>query len=202
MTNINKVRVITQDVPVHQTDTLEVLDGQATVQLTQSPVVVASVIITQVVGSTVTLVDEYTVDEQTGLVTFSELLGGVTITVDYDHVLLTDGSIQALIDIEDEAINDGSGATPADIRLAAADVLDAIASSQTLILKKFKLLDYQSDGPAVADSLRKHADTLRKQVFSDEFRTPDFDIIEQVYNPFGLPEKVLGDYLRQTGPSN
>jgi hypothetical protein len=193
MSTIDTVRAITQDLPVHQTDTLEVLDGQTVVRLSQSPVVASSVIITQVEGSMVTPITEFSVSEQTGVVTLDSAPGAITLQADYDHLLLSDSTIQAFIDMEDAAADD-----TADIRLSAADALDAIASAQALILKKVKLLDVQTDGPAVAKSLREHASTLREQVFSDAFESPVFDIAEVVYQPFGLSEKLLNDVLKQS----
>lgn len=69
--------------------------------------------------------------------------------------LFQDAEIDALI-----ALNDG------DVRLAAADALDAVASNQALLLKKVKLGDIGTDGPAVAAALRANAQTLREQAFA------------------------------------
>ena len=66
--------------------------------------------------------------------------------------LFQDAEITALLDL-----NDG------DVRLAAADALDAVASNQVLLLKKVKLGDLGTDGPAVAAALRANAQTLREQ---------------------------------------
>ncbi|QLQ16139.1 MAG: hypothetical protein HZY73_11295 [Micropruina sp.] len=51
-----------------------------------------------------------------------------------------------------------------DCRLAAADALDQIASSEALLSKKITTQDLSTDGPAVAKSLREHAAALRRQV--------------------------------------
>jgi hypothetical protein len=80
-----------------------------------------------------------------------------------------------------------------DVKLAAADALDAIASSQTLLLKKVKLGDLGTDGPAVAAALREHAKTLRAQVYTME---PAFDIAEMDLNDFSAREILRNDFLR------
>ncbi|GAA0403050.1 hypothetical protein GCM10009530_63790 [Microbispora corallina] len=52
-----------------------------------------------------------------------------------------------------------------DVKLAAAQALDAIASSEALISKKLTTMDGAStDGPAVAAELRARAQALRDQV--------------------------------------
>lgn len=47
--------------------------------------------------------------------------------------------------------------------LGAAMALDVIASSEALLSKKITTQDLSTDGPAVAESLRKHAAALRAQ---------------------------------------
>lgn len=49
------------------------------------------------------------------------------------------------------------------VRLAAADVLDAIAVSEVLVSKVIRTQDLSTDGAKVADSLMKRAATLRRQ---------------------------------------
>ena len=51
-----------------------------------------------------------------------------------------------------------------DVKLAAATAMETIASNQALMLKKVKVGDISTDGPAVADALRKHAQALRDEV--------------------------------------
>lgn len=46
---------------------------------------------------------------------------------------------------------------------AAADALDAMATSETLLSRKIRTQDLQTDGPAVALELRKKAASLREQ---------------------------------------
>ena len=50
------------------------------------------------------------------------------------------------------------------VKLAAAQALDAIASSEALVSKKIRTQDLQTDGPAVAAELRARAKGLREQV--------------------------------------
>lgn len=52
------------------------------------------------------------------------------------------------------------------VRRAAADALDAIASSETLVSKVIRTQDLATDGTKVAADLRAHADRLR--TLSDE----------------------------------
>lgn len=59
------------------------------------------------------------------------------------------------------------------VKRAAADALDTIASSEALISKKLTTQDRSTDGPAVADALRKHADALRARAKEEEDTTED-----------------------------
>lgn len=67
------------------------------------------------------------------------------------------------------------------ILLAAASALDTIASSEALILKKIRLLDVTTDGPAVAKALRDHADKLREESITAD-GDGAFDIAEWIVN--------------------
>lgn len=51
----------------------------------------------------------------------------------------------------------------ANVRLAAADALETMASNEALVQKAITLLDLKTDGPRVAAELRKHAAILRAQ---------------------------------------
>lgn len=88
-----------------------------------------------------------------------------------------------------------------DVRLAAAQALDAIASSEALILKKIRQLGgaLETDGPAVAKALRDHARALREQVAEAASGDVDglFDWAEMVVDPFGRRERYLADLLRE-----
>lgn len=143
-------------------------------------------------GSTRVFVDvnptsNFTVDEELGLVTMATAPGnGVKVTVSSKFTMLTNVQIQALLD-------QYSGSdTASAVKLAAADALDIIASSEAMIQKRIKLLDLTTDGPAVADSLRKHAKTLREGIQSE----PSFDFAEQVNDNAGFVEKMFKDFMR------
>lgn len=53
--------------------------------------------------------------------------------------------------------------TPAGVRRAAADALDAIATSEALIGKYMRTQDVTVDGAKVADALRKQAEAQRRE---------------------------------------
>lgn len=56
-----------------------------------------------------------------------------------------------------------------DVRLAAAQALDTIASNEALVVKKLRTADgLTTDGPAVAKELRERAAQLRADAHGDE----------------------------------
>ncbi|MBG6085818.1 hypothetical protein [Zhihengliuella flava] len=71
--------------------------------------------------------------------------------LDDANPVLTDDMINGYLDL-----NDGS------TRLAAADALMAIATTEVLLAKKIRTQDLSTDGPAVAEALRKQAQQLRE----------------------------------------
>ncbi|MBP2704403.1 hypothetical protein JOL79_11320 [Microbispora sp. RL4-1S] len=73
---------------------------------------------------------------------------------DEPNLLLDDAQIRGYLAMEG-----------GDVKLAAAQALDAVASSEALISKKLTTIDGAStDGPAVAAELRARAQALRDQV--------------------------------------
>ena len=85
---------------------------------------------------------------------------------------LTDAQVQVYL-----SINDGH------VRRAAADALDAIATSETLVGKVIRTQDLQTDGAKVADSLRKHADRLRQLADAEDDKADSwdgFDVVDTV----------------------
>jgi chromosomal replication initiation ATPase DnaA len=70
------------------------------------------------------------------------------------------------------------------VRRAAAQALDTIASNEALVSKKITTQDLQTDGPAVAASLRQAATELRRQADAGEGDdgTDGFEIVE--YKPY------------------
>lgn len=71
--------------------------------------------------------------------------------------MFEDGRLSAFI-----AGSQGTGTTPR-LKFAAADAIDAIADNEALVSKKIRTEDLQTDGPAVANALRMHSQTLRTQ---------------------------------------
>ena len=73
----------------------------------------------------------------------------------------------------------GTEPTRAQVKRAAADVIDALANNEALVLKKIKTEDLQTDGPATANALRAGARSLRQQADDEDAAAFDnfFDII-------------------------
>jgi hypothetical protein len=69
---------------------------------------------------------------------------------DPDHEIFSDEEIEALLDL-----NNGN------VRYAAADALDQIATSQALILKYIEVNGLKTNGQAVANALHQQAESLR-----------------------------------------
>ncbi|ALY08385.1 hypothetical protein SEA_THUNDERCLAP_27 [Arthrobacter phage Thunderclap] len=74
------------------------------------------------------------------------------------------------------------------VKLAAASAIDALAQNEALISKKIRTEDLSTDGPAVADALRKAADALRRQ-------QKDEDEALGLYDEF-----VIVDYAEYSDP--
>ena len=64
-------------------------------------------------------------------------------------------------------------------RLAAADALETIAVSEVLISKKIKSQHLDTDGPAVAEALRKLA-AQQRQIAADEDGAEIFDVVDTI----------------------
>lgn len=91
--------------------------------------------------------------------------------VDEANHLFTDEQIQTYLSL--------TGNNP---RLAAADALEAIAVSEVLISKKIRSQHLDTDGPAVAEALRKLAATQR-QLAAEETDADDegfFDVVDTI----------------------
>lgn len=78
--------------------------------------------------------------------------------------LFTDEELQTYLDLwaGDEAPR------RVDIFRASADVLEAIAISEVLIAKKIRTQDLSTDGPAVAEALRKLALGMRQRADDED----------------------------------
>lgn len=89
--------------------------------------------------------------------------------------LLTDTQIDTFLEIE-----------AASIKLAAAQALDTIASSEALVSKVIKTQDLATDGPKVAAELRKHAAALRAQAAAEASDADEyFELVDVVEAPPG-----------------
>lgn len=108
-------------------------------------------------------------------INFSQALGQVRLLVsDYDeaNLILSDLMISGYLE--------GHGVAPhgpplprGPILRAAADALDAIATSEALVSKVMQTVDgLQTDGAKVANSLRTRADSLRRQARDEESLDP------------------------------
>jgi hypothetical protein len=64
------------------------------------------------------------------------------------------------------------------VKLAAAQALDVIADDEALTSKVIRTQDLATDGPKVADSLRKRAATLRQQAIDDDELEGYFEIVD------------------------
>lgn len=110
---------------------------------------------------------------------------------DLDNLIFNDSEIAAFLALEGD-----------NVRLAAAQALDTIASNEALVQKRIRLLDLSTDGPAVARSLRAHASELRRQVYDgltseeENGSSTNFDIGEMVVNDFSYRRKIYNEMLR------
>jgi len=100
-----------------------------------------------------------------------------------EAVFMEDDEVQVYIDLHE------------DIRMAAATMLESMASMEAVIQKKINHLDLSTDGPAVAKALRDHAERLREEVYSE----PAEAISEQVFNNATYREFVWNEMLRRSG---
>lgn len=85
-----------------------------------------------------------------------------------------------------------------DVRLAAAQALDVIAVSETLVLKVMQTLDTQTDGAKVAAALKAQASELRRQVTEGPDGGGDFDVADIVVDGHTLRERLVHEFERRT----
>jgi hypothetical protein len=109
-----------------------------------------------------------------------------THTDDAAAQIFTDEEVDAFLAIEGD-----------NIRLAAAQALDTMASNEAIVLKVVRIGDLSTNGAQVADALRKHAAELRRQ---DAEGSGDFDgmfeVAEQVYGGLGYIDRLHKQALR------
>lgn len=98
----------------------------------------------------------------------------LTADLDEANPVLADNLIKGYLSLNDD-----------NVHRAAADVLDAIATTEVLLAKKIRTQDLSTDGPAVAAELRAQAARLRARADSSE--SSWFEVI-----PFGCTSPVEG----------
>jgi hypothetical protein len=110
----------------------------------------------------------------------------LTFDTDTTNPIYQDEEHQAFLDL-----NAGN------VRLAAAQAIDAIAGNEAYVQKMIKMLDLMTNGPQTAMALRAAADELRRQVYegSGDF-SGMFDIAEQVYDNWTLNEHFVKSWMR------
>lgn len=139
-----------------------------------------------------TLTSDYTIDEEMGIIYFVVAPGSnIVVAITASVTMLTDADILGLLD-------QYSDSPDVAVKRAAADAMDIIASSEAMISKKIKILDLQTDGASIADSLRKHAQSLRDEVLNKDNQEPCFDIAEQINDGPGYCEKLIKDTMRES----
>lgn len=185
MTDIDTIRILIAD-PIQHDRAVSVTTDASTVEfaLPNAPVVDSS----EKVYLDGTLTASYSIDYALGIVTLASApAADVEVVITYNWSMLSDTDLQALLDLEDSIV-----------KLAAAQALDTIADSETLIQKRITLLDIKTDGPAEARALREHAKALRAQVADGSGTDADglFDYAEMALGPFGTRERMMNEYKR------
>lgn len=107
------------------------------------------------------------------------LLTSDTGTEDDPRTILGDHEVQAALDM-----NGGN------VKRAAAQILDIIASNEALTQKVISAQDVSVDGVKLADSLRKSAQALREQADGElDGESSAFEIVDFSYddNIVGIP---------------
>lgn len=84
---------------------------------------------------------------------------------------------EANLVLDDAQITGYLSLNAGDVRLAAADALDAIASSEALISKVIRTQDLSTDGSKTAAALREHATRLRQQAADASDDDFAFDVV-------------------------
>lgn len=77
----------------------------------------------------------------------------------------SDAEVEAFLS---EYAEDPDTATRSQVKRAAADLIDALANNEALVLKKIKTEDLETDGPATANALRAGARALRDRAIEEE----------------------------------
>lgn len=106
---------------------------------------------------------------------------------DEQNVFFQDEELQAFLDM----------ASDGDVRRAAADALESMASNQVMVLKVVRTLSLSTDGAATARALREHAKSLRDQAdLADAGDGGLFEIAEFAGDVFTQRERIRNQMLR------
>jgi hypothetical protein len=111
----------------------------------------------------------------------------LAIDSDLTYYVFEDAEIDAFLSIE-----------AGNVRRAAAQALDTIASNDAYRVKKVTLLDVTADGVSVSAELRARAKTLRDQADKAEAAEDGgaFDIAEWVVDDFSFRQQMVNETLR------
>ncbi len=114
------------------------------------------------------------------------LLIGDTNLTELDAQMFQDAEVDALLTLEENVV-----------RLAAAQALDTMASSEVMLLKVVRDQDLSTDGAAVSRELRARAAALRAQheAVGGTYEGL-FDWAEIVTDPFSARERLEHEALR------
>lgn len=79
---------------------------------------------------------------------------------------------------------------------AAATALRAIAGNEALVQKALRTIDLQTDGPSVADALRRLADSYEATADEHEGTDAGFEVAEMVITRQQYLERIRNEALR------
>ena len=114
------------------------------------------------------------------------LLIGDTDIAEPDARIFSDEELAALLALE-----------ASDVRRAAAQALDTMATSEAMIQKVIRVMDLTTNGAATAAALRAHAKELRRQVAEGEPAAGGLlDWAEMVPDVFSARERLRNQRLR------
>lgn len=107
--------------------------------------------------------------------------------------LLIPDTQQTTAVFSDEEITAFLALESSSVRRATALALETIASNEALTLKVVRLLDVQTDGAKLADSLLKRAVTLRQQAIEDDALAgfTQWEIAEWAVDDFTLRDLTM-----------
>lgn len=104
--------------------------------------------------------------------------------------LLTADSDEAKLLLSDALLNGYLQLHKDNVYRAAAEALEAMATSESLLSKKIRTQDLSTDGPAVAADLRKRAAELRARADADDAAAAEDDSFFEIipFQPYGHAE--------------